>query len=56
MFDEPTPHEAAQAAFDNGAPRAVGLGEPLRIPTEELLEVVLDEPEQRPAAACRPGR
>jgi hypothetical protein len=47
MFDELTSHEAAQDALDHGAKRAVHLGEPLRIETQKLLEVLLDEPEQR---------
>jgi hypothetical protein len=47
MFDEPTAHEAAQDAFDHRAQRAVGLGEPFRIRTDKLLEVLLDEPEKR---------
>ncbi len=47
MFDEPTAHEAAQHALDHGAERAVHPGEPLRIHTEKLLEVLLDEPEER---------
>ncbi len=47
MFDETTAHEAAQHALDHGAQRAVHLGEPLRIDAEKVLEMLLDEPEQR---------
>ena len=54
MFDEPTAHEAAQHALDYGAERAVGLGEPLQMHTEKLLNVLLHLPEERRLA--RPPR
>jgi S1/P1 nuclease len=37
----------SEHALDDGAQRAVLLGEALRVHTQELLEVLLDEPEER---------
>ena len=47
MFDQATREEPAQHALDHETKRAVCLGEPRRIHAQELLEVLLDEPEER---------
>jgi len=47
VLDEPTAHEAAQHALDHGPKRAVRLGEALLVHAQKLLEVLLDETEER---------
>ena len=47
VLDQATCEEPAQHALDDGAERAVLLGEALRVYPQELLEVLLDQPEER---------
>jgi hypothetical protein len=47
VLDQATCEEPAQHALDEGAERAVLLGEALRIDAQELLEVLLGQPEER---------
>ena len=54
MLDEAAFEEAAQHALDHGAQRAVELREAMGPDPQQLLEVGLDEAEQR-GLACPPG-
>jgi len=47
VLDQATCEEPAPHALDDGAERAVLLGEALRVHPQELLEVLLDQPEER---------
>src|SRR5262245_49772867 len=47
MLDQATGEEPAQHALDDGAERAVLLGEAPRIHPQELLEMLLHEPKER---------
>ena len=47
MLDQATCEEPSQSPLDDGAERAVLLGEALRVHPQELLQVLLDETEER---------